>query len=112
MYIHNVGIFVKDLEGAKAFFESYFGATLFKTYNEPESNYYSYIMDLDGQAKLELMNKPSIVDEPKDPNRSGLAHICIHVESSLMTSSRASRRTDTRFSTSPRTRQAAERSAR
>ncbi|MBQ6239515.1 MAG: VOC family protein [Firmicutes bacterium] len=80
MYIHNVGIFVKDLEGAKAFFESYFGATLFKTYNEPESNYYSYIMDLDGQAKLELMNKPSIVDEPKDPNRSGLAHICIHVE--------------------------------
>ena len=80
MYIANAGLFVKDLEGARKFFEDYFGATLAFEYNEEENKYYSYIMDLDGQAKLELMNKPSIVDEPKDPNRSGLAHICIHVE--------------------------------
>ena len=38
MYLRNVGIFVKDLEGARAFFESYFGAKVLKTYDNPEKN--------------------------------------------------------------------------
>jgi lactoylglutathione lyase len=81
MRIGNVGIFVKDLAGASKFFEDYFGATLLKTYNEEESNYYSDILQLDEGAWIELMTKPEIVDAPKDPNRTGLAHICIKVNS-------------------------------
>ena len=77
MYLRNVGIFVKDLEGAKAFFESYFGAKVLKTWNEPENGYYSYIMELDGRGWIELMTKPGVVDIEKDPNRLGLAHVCI-----------------------------------
>ncbi len=77
MYLRNVGIFVKDLEGAKAFFESYFGAKVLKTYDEPENGYYSYIMELDGRGWIELMTKPGVVDIEKDPNRLGLAHVCI-----------------------------------
>ena len=80
MYIKNVGIFVKDLEGAKAFFEDYFGAKVLKTYNEPQNGYYSYVMELDDTCWLELMTKPSVVDIPKDPNRLGYAHICICTE--------------------------------
>ena len=81
MYIGNVGIFVKDLKGARRFFESYFGARLLKSYNEPENNYYSDILELDHGAWLELMTKPEIVDEKKDPNRTGFAHIAIRVDS-------------------------------
>ena len=82
MYLNNVGIFVKDLEGARAFFEDYFGATVRKEYNEPENAYYSYIMDFDeGDAFLELMTKPEIVDAPKHKDRTGYAHICIKVPS-------------------------------
>ena len=33
MKIGNVGIFVKDLEGAKDFFMDYFGAEVYATYN-------------------------------------------------------------------------------
>ena len=77
MYLRNVGIFVKNLEGAKAFFESYFGAKVLKTWNEPENGYYSYIMELDGRGWIELMTKPGVVDIEKDPNRLGLAHVCI-----------------------------------
>ncbi|MBR4185882.1 MAG: VOC family protein [Clostridia bacterium] len=77
MYLRNVGIFVKDLEGAKTFFESYFGAKVLKTYDEPENGYYSYIMELDGRGWIELMTKPGVVDIEKDPNRLGLAHVCI-----------------------------------
>lgn len=80
MYIGNVGIFVKDLKGARRFFESYFGAKLLKSYNEPENNYYSDILELDHGAWLELMTKPEIVDAPKDPNRSGLAHVCFKAD--------------------------------
>ena len=79
MYIANAGLFVKDLEGAKKFFEDYFGAELAFAYNEEENKYYSYIMKLGDGAKIELMTKPEIVDEPKDPNRSGIAHIAIRM---------------------------------
>ena len=77
MYLRNVGIFVKDLEGAKTFFESYFGAKVLKTWDEPENGYYSYITELDGRGWIELMTKPGVVDIEKDPNRLGLAHVCI-----------------------------------
>ncbi len=80
MYLKNVGIFVKDLEGAKKFFESYFHAKVLKTFDNPDKGYYSYILELDGQAWIELMTKPEIVDAPKDPNRSGLAHICFKID--------------------------------
>ena len=77
MYLRNVGIFVKDLEGAKNFFESYFGAKVLKTWDEPDKGYYSYILELDGRGWIELMTKPGVVDIEKDPNRLGLAHVCI-----------------------------------
>ena len=56
MKIGNVGIFVKDLEGAKKFFEDYFGARVLKTYNEEENQYYSYIMTIGDGPWLELMH--------------------------------------------------------
>ena len=52
MYIANAGLFVKDLEGAKKFFEDYFGAALAFEYNEEENKYYSYIMNLGDGAKI------------------------------------------------------------
>ena len=81
MYIANAGLFVKDLEGARKFFEDYFGAALAFEYNEEENKYYSYIMDLGDGARIELMTKPEIVDTPKDPNRTGFAHVAIRVPS-------------------------------
>lgn len=80
MRISNVGMYVRDLEGARRFFEEYFGAAVAAVYNEPEKKYYSYIMKLDEGPKIEIMTKPEIVDEKKDRNRTGYAHLCIKVE--------------------------------
>lgn len=80
MFIKNVGIFVKDLEGAKNFFAEYFNARVLKTIDNPNTGYYSYVMILDDGAWLELMSKPGMVELPKDPNRLGYAHICIETE--------------------------------
>lgn len=81
MKIVNVGIYVKNIENVKAFFEHYFDAKVDAVLNDEESDYYSYILSLGEGALIELMNKPAIVDEPKDPNRTGLAHININVGS-------------------------------
>lgn len=81
MKIVNVGIYVKDLEKVKAFFEHYFDARVEAVLNDEASSYFSYILSLGEGAFIELMNKPAIVDEAKDPNRTGLAHININVGS-------------------------------
>lgn len=81
MKIVNVGIYVKELEKVKAFFEHYFDARVEAVLNDEANSYYSYILSLGEGAFIELMNKPAIVDEAKDPNRTGLAHININVGS-------------------------------
>lgn len=81
MRISIVGMFVKDLEKAKDFFVSYFGAQVHAVYNEEQNGFYSYILKFDEGPKLELMTKPEIVDEKKDPNRTGFVHICLKVDS-------------------------------
>lgn len=80
MFIGNVGMFVRDLEGAKNFFADYFDAKVVAVYNEEENGYYSYIMQIGDGPMLEIMTKPDMVDTGTDPNRTGLAHINIKVE--------------------------------
>ena len=80
MRISNVGMFVKDLEGAKKFFVDYFGAVEHAVYEE-DNGFKSYILKFDEGPKLEIMTKPEIVDQEKDPSRTGFAHICLKVDS-------------------------------
>ena len=80
MRISNVGLMVKDLEKAKAFFEDYFGAAVHAEYEE-DNGYKSYIMKFDENPKIELMSKPEIVDVVKGRNDAGYIHICIKVDS-------------------------------
>lgn len=78
--IINVGIFVSDLEAAREFFERTFGATVDFAYDEEDEGYRSYIMRLADGPRIELMTKPQVVDQEKDPSRTGYAHICVKVE--------------------------------
>ena len=80
MRISNVGLMVKDLEGARKFFEDYFGASVHAQYNE-DNGYRSYIMKFDENPKIELMSKPEVIDAQKDKNNAGYIHICIKVDS-------------------------------
>ena len=77
MDIRNVGILVKDLEGARKFFEDYFGAKILKTINNEDTGYYSYVLELSGHGWIELISKPGMVDKGQDINRLGIIHVCI-----------------------------------
>ena len=80
MKIINVGMYVNDLEGAKEFFMTTFDAQIHDIYEE-DNGFKSYILKFDEGPKLELMNKPEIVDIKKDRNQAGLIHICLKVDS-------------------------------
>lgn len=77
MKIEHVALYVNDLEGAREFFEKYFGAHVTdKPYHNPRTDFRSYFMGFDdGSARLELMNKPNMDQLEKALNRTGFAHL-------------------------------------
>jgi len=75
MRIEHAALYVCDLQGAKAFFEKYLGATAGDEYYNPKKQFKSYFLSFDGGARLELMWKQGIDDAPKDRERTGYAHI-------------------------------------
>lgn len=77
MRIEHVALYVNDLEGARAFFETYFdGHVTDEPYHNPRTDFRSYFMGFDeGGARLELMHKPQMDDLEKPLNRTGYAHL-------------------------------------
>lgn len=83
MKLNNVGMFVKDLDAVVNFFVDYFDAKVHYQ-EEDESGFKEVILKFNDSAdgaKLEIMTKPSVVDDKKDANRTGYAHVCIKVDS-------------------------------
>lgn len=82
MKIEHVAVYVNDLEGARAFFEKYFGGHLTDTpYHNPRTDFRSYILGFDEGARLELMHKPEMDQLDKPLNRTGYAHLSFAVGS-------------------------------
>ena len=81
MKIEHVALYVNDLEKARDFFVKYLGARANDGYHNPQKNFRSYFLSFDDGARLELMNKPEMQDQPKDIARTGYAHIAFSVGS-------------------------------
>lgn len=81
MKIEHVALYVNDLENARDFFVKYLGARSNDGYHNPQKNFHSYFLLFDDGARLELMNKPEMQDQPKDIARTGYAHIAFSVGS-------------------------------
>lgn len=81
MKIEHVAMYVNDLEGAKHFFEKYFGAHANEGYHNKTTNFRSYFLTFDDGARLEIMHKPDMQDEPKGLARTGFAHVAFSLGS-------------------------------
>ncbi len=79
MKIEHIALYVNDLEEARTFFQKYLGAESNCGYHNPNTNFRSYFLTFDDGARLEIMNKPEMSDLPKDPVRTGYAHIAFSV---------------------------------
>ncbi len=74
-------MYVNDLEGAKAFFEKYFGVVSNALYHNKNTGFRSYFLSFDDGARLEIMNKPGMTDPEKGPARTGYIHIAFSLGS-------------------------------
>ena len=81
MRIEHIALYVNDLESARQFFVKYFGATSNDSYHNPQTDFRSYFLSFDKDARLEIMNKPKMSNLPKEINRTGYAHIVFSVGS-------------------------------
>lgn len=81
MKIEHVAMYVNDLEKTKEFFIQYFDGKPNKQYHNPKTGFRSYFISFEDGARLEIMNKPELVDEPKDLKRTGFIHLSISVGS-------------------------------
>ena len=77
MRIEHAAIWTTDLERLRAFYERYLGARACDRYENPANGFSSYFLELDGGARLELMQMASIPTTRDDPiaQATGYAHL-------------------------------------
>ena len=81
MRIEHVAMYVSHLEEAWDFFVKYLGAKSNDGYRNPRTGFRSYFLTFDDGTRLELKNKPTMIDDAKVPERTGYAHIAFSVGS-------------------------------
>lgn len=81
MKIEHVALYVNNLENVRDFFVKYLDAKSNEGYHNPNTNFSSYFLSFDEGARIEIMNKPDVPDLPKNPARTGYAHIAFSVGS-------------------------------
>lgn len=81
MKIEHIALYVEDLEGARNFFIKYLGAKANNGYHNPRTNFRSYFLSFEDGARLEIMQRPEMVNLPKEAARTGYAHIAFSVGS-------------------------------
>ncbi len=83
MKIDHLAIWVDDLEGMRAFYTTYFGATAGDRYHNPIKQFTSYFLSFGPHtARLELMHRPDVVDSSLSRGAvKGITHVAFSVGS-------------------------------
>ena len=81
MKIEHIAMYVSDLERAKDFFSTYFGAVSNSGYHNVRTGFRSYFLTFEDGARLEIMNRSECSGEEKNPYRYGFAHVAFSVGS-------------------------------
>ena len=81
MRIEHVALYVNELEEARDFFVNYLDGHSNDGYHNKNTGFRSYFICFDSGARLEIMSKPGMLDDEKDLNRTGYAHVAFSVGS-------------------------------
>ena len=81
MRIEHIAMYVNDLEKTKEFFVKYFNAISNEGYHNKTTDFRSYFLSFEDGARLEIMNKPQMMDDEKGLNRTGFVHIAFSLGS-------------------------------
>ena len=58
--VDHIGLYVSDIEAAKSFFQTYFGAKANEMYRNEKKGFYSYFLTFDDGSRLEVMTRTGI----------------------------------------------------
>ncbi len=81
MLIEHIALYVNDLEAAREFFVRYLEGSSDDGYFNRTTGFRSFFISFNSGARLEIMNKPELIDPQKDLNRTGYAHVAFSVGS-------------------------------
>lgn len=81
MRIEHIAMYVSELEKAKDFFVTYFGAAANGGYHNKTTGFRSYFLSFDNGSRLEIMTRPQCDAWQKDTLHYGYAHIAFSVGS-------------------------------
>ena len=81
MKIEHIAMYVRDLEGARDFFTTYLGGQSNDGYHNKKTDFRSFFIMFDDGARLEIMNKPNMVESEKALAQTGYVHIAFSVGS-------------------------------
>ena len=81
MRIDHIAMYVKDLEGGKAFFVKYFGAKANDMYHNPRTGLRTYFLSFGDGARLEVMARPDTVERSQSALLTGYIHVSFSVGS-------------------------------
>ena len=73
MKIEHIALYVEDLEGARNFFIKYLGAKSNEGYHNPQTDFRSYFLSFEDGARLEIMQRPEMVNLPKEAARTAFS---------------------------------------
>lgn len=80
MKIDHIALYCLDLEGMKEFFIRYFNGVPNEMYHNPKTGLKTYILSFkDSDARLELMTRPEVKEEPENIYRQGFIHLSFSV---------------------------------
>ena len=80
MKIDHIGLYVNDLEGARAFFIKYFGCECSGMYHNKKTDFKSYFLKFSDGSRLEVMTRPGVkpcLPQKEGEYEAGFAHIAI-----------------------------------
>ncbi len=82
MKIDHIALYCKDLEQMRQFFLDYFDAVSNEQYHKPRTGLRTYILTFpDGDARLELMQRPDTIDADPLKQIIGFIHVSFAVGS-------------------------------
>ncbi|MBP1039916.1 VOC family protein [Vagococcus sp. BWB3-3] len=77
MKVEHIGIWVKDIENMKAFYEKYFNAHSNDLYHNQKTGFKSYFLELEQGCRIELTTKQHLSNRISDS--LGYTHLAIAV---------------------------------
>lgn len=75
MKIEHIAMYVRNLEGMKSFYETYFGAVSNEKYHNPRTGLSTYFLSFEDGARLEIMHRPDLKEIKKGPMDTGYIHL-------------------------------------